>query len=231
VPAVRDDGAHVVLKLGMPHMEAADEIEGLRFWDGNPTVRLLEADSNLNALLLERCEPGTSLRDLPEAEQDVVLAELLHRLWRKPPARHPFRPLSLMITSWMEETLAARSKWRDAGLVRAGLRVFEELGQASAEDVLLATDLHAGNVLRAQRAPWLVIDPKPFVGDRAYDATQHLFNCKARMCTAPHATIRCFADLLDVDDERVRMWMFARSAAEPRDCWTDDSLALARSLA
>jgi streptomycin 6-kinase len=228
---VRDDGAHVVLKLGMPHMEAADEIEDLRFWDGNPTVRLLEADSNLNALLLERCEPGTSLRDLLEAEQDVVLAELLHRLWRKPPARHPFRPLSLMITSWMEETLAARSKWRDVGLVRAGLRVFEELGQASSEDVLIATDLHAGNVLRAQREPWLVIDPKPFVGDRAYDATQHLFNCKVRMCAAPRTTIQRFADLLDVDDERVRMWMFARSAAEPRDCWTDDSLTLARALA
>ena len=27
--------------------------------------------------------------------------------------------------------------------------------------------------------PWLVIDPKPFVGDPAYDATQHLFNCEA----------------------------------------------------
>lgn len=230
-PALRQDGTHVVLKLGMPHMEAADEIEGLRFWDGNPTVRVLEADSNLNALLLERCEPGTSLRDLAEAQQDVVLAELTHRLWRMPPAPHAFRPLSLMIASWLEETLASRAKWRDASLVRAGLRVFEEMGQASSNDVLLATDLHAGNVLRAQREPWLVIDPKPFVGDRAYDATQHLFNCKARMAAAPHATIRRFAQLLGVDDERVRMWMFARSAAEPRDSWTDESLALARALA
>jgi streptomycin 6-kinase len=230
-PALRKDGTHVVLKLGMPHMEAADEIEGLRFWDGDPTVRLLEADSNLNALLLERCDPGTPLRDLPEAEQDIVLAELVHRLWRMPAAPHPFRPLSLMIASWMEETLAARAKWHDSGLVRAGLRVFEEMGEASSDEVLLATDLHAGNVLRAQREPWLVIDPKPFVGDRAYDATQHLFNCKARMSAAPRATIQRFADLLDVDDERVRMWMFARSAAEPRDSWTDDSLAMARALA
>ena len=191
----------------------------------------MEADSNLNALLLERCDSGTSLRDLPEAEQDIVLADLVHRLWRMPAAPHSFRPLSLMIASWIEETLAARAKWRDSGLVRAGLRVFEEMGEASGDEVLLATDLHAGNVLRAQREPWLVIDPKPFVGDRAYDATQHLFNCKARMSAAPRATIQRFADLLDVDDERVRMWMFARSAAEPRDSWTDDSLAMARALA
>lgn len=229
-PALRPDGSRVVLKLGMPHMEAGDEIEGLRFWDGKPTVRLLEADASLNALLLERCEPGTSLRDLPEVEQDVVLAELLHHLWRKPSTLHSFRPLSVMIALWVEETQSARAKWRDAGLVRAGLRVFEDLGGVSSGDVLLATDLHAGNVLRAQREPWLVIDPKPFVGDRAYDATQHLFNCKGRMSAAPLATIRQFANLLDVDPERVRMWMFARSAAEPRETWNSDSVAIARAL-
>jgi len=230
-PGVRKDGTQVVLKLGMPHMEAAQEMEGLQFWDGEPTVRLLEADASRNALLLERCEPGTSLRDVPEAEQDVVIAELLHRLWRRPPAPHPFRPLSMMIASWAEETLAARARWTDPDLVRTGLRVFEELGGASSDDVLLATDLHAGNVLRAQREPWLVIDPKPFLGDRAYDATQHLINCKARMAGSPRATIRRFADLLHVDDQRVRMWMFARLAAEPRETWTDDSLTIARALA
>jgi len=37
---------------------------------------------------------------------------------------------------------------------------------------------------------------------------------------------------LEVDRERVRLWMFARLAAEPRDDWTDhDSTALARAIA
>ena len=230
-PAVRADGTRVVLKLGMPHMEGAHELGGLRFWDGEPTVRLLEGDADLNAMLLERCEPGTALRELPEPHQDVVIAGLLRRLWRKPPESHPFRPLSVMLARWSEETVAAASKWIDAGVVRAGLRVFEELAGVSSDDVLLATDLHAGNVLRAQRAPWLVIDPKPFVGDRAYDATQHLFNCKGRMSAAPRDTIRRFADLLDADHQRIRLWMFARLAAEPRDSWSDDSIGLARALA
>ncbi len=167
-------------------------------------------------MLLERCEPGTALRDVPEREQDLVIAGLLRRLWSKPSAPHPFRPVSVMLAHWATETSAAASKWIDAGLVREGLRLFEELAEASFDDVLLATDLHAGNVLRAEREPWLAIDPKPYVGDRAYDATQHLFNCKERMCAAPDATICPFADFLEVDHERVRMWMFARSAAEPR---------------
>ncbi len=50
------------------------------------------------------------------------------------------------------------------------------------------------------------------------------------MLTAPDATIRRFADLLEVDNERVRLWMFARAAAEPRDTWNDDSITLARAL-
>lgn len=100
------------------------------------------------------------------------------------------------------------------------------------QDVLLATDLHAGNVLRAQREPWLAIDPKPFVGEPAYDATQHLLNCEARLRSDPDGTIRRFADLLGVDHERVRLWTFARAAAEPRDDWKDGWLIeLARALA
>jgi streptomycin 6-kinase len=230
-PAVRSDGTHVVLKVGMPHMEGTHELDGLRFWDGEPTVRLFEADAALNAMLLERCDPGTALRDLRELEQDIVMAGLLRRLWRRPSATHPFRPLAAMLLHWMEETVASAARWTDAGLVRAGLRLFEELSRVSSDHVLLATDLHAGNVLRARREPWLVIDPKPFVGDRAYDATQHLFNCKGRLSAAPTETIDRFADLLELDRERVRLWMFARAAAEPRDVWDEDSVGLAKALA
>ena len=228
---VQRDGTCAILKLGMPHMEGAHELQGLRFWDGDPTVRVLEADADLNAMLLESCEPGVALRSLPELEQDVVIAKLLSRLWRRPPEPHVFRPLAAMTALWAEETMAAAREWPDPVLIQEGLRLFDELSRQSPDDVLLATDLHAGNVLSAQREPWLVIDPKPFVGDRAYDATQHLFNCKHRMLTAPDATIRRFADLVEIDYERVRLWMFARSAAEPRDDWNDDSLVLARALA
>src|ERR1051325_5080435 len=53
-----------VLKIAMPHMEGEHEIDGLRFWDGDPTVRLLKTDRELGAMLLERCQPGTTLRSL-----------------------------------------------------------------------------------------------------------------------------------------------------------------------
>jgi streptomycin 6-kinase len=230
-PAIRRDGTSIVLKLGMPHMEGEHEIEGLRFWAGDPTVRLLEADDELDAMLIERCEPGSSLREVPESEQDALIAGLLRRLWRAPSAPHPFRPLSVMTRHWSVEALAGGGRPADDGLVREGLRLFEELTLAAPTDVLLATDLHAGNVLRAAREPWLVIDPKPFVGDPAFDATQHLLNCRARLRADPLRLIRRFSDLLAVDADRVRLWTFARLAAEPGDERGGDGLELARALA
>lgn len=105
-PVALPGGHRAVLKLGMPHMESDHEIAGLRFLDGDPTVRLLEADDDLGAMLLERCEPGTNLRALPESEQDIVIARCLRRLWRSPGTPHPFRPLSVMTAHWRQETLA-----------------------------------------------------------------------------------------------------------------------------
>src|SRR5579859_3921706 len=231
-PVALADGTTAVLKLGMPHMEGEHELQGLRFWNGDPTVRLLKADDELGAMLLERCEPGTVLRTLAEPEQDVVIAGLLRRLWRSPSAPHPFRPLSALTEYWSNETLADVEQWPDPGMVREGLRLLKELPRTASIEVLLATDLHAGNVLRSEREPWLVIDPKPFVGDPAYDATQHLFNCDTRLRSDPGGTICRIADLLGVDRERVRLWTFARAAAEPRDDWGhDDSMALARAIA
>jgi streptomycin 6-kinase len=221
-PVALSDGTPAVLKLGMPHMEGDHEVHGLRFWDGDPTVRLLEADDDLGAMLLERCQPGTALRAMPEPEQDLVISGLLRRLWRLPPAPHPFRPLSMLMKYWSEETLADVEQWPDTGLVREGLRLFEELSRHAPTEVLLATDLHAGNVLRSERKPWLVIDPKPFVGDPAYDVTQHLFNCDVRLRSDPDGMIRRMADLLGIGHERIRLWTFARAAAEPRDDWSND---------
>ncbi len=228
-PCFRRDGTPAVLKIGLPHMEAENEIDGLLFWNGDPTVYVLETDLELNAMLLERCEPGTTLRGQPENEQDQVIAKLLRRLWQTLPDTHPFRPLSEMITQWTKESIEQADRLPDAGLAKEGVRIFEALLNDAPCDVLLATDLHAGNVLRAQREPWLVIDPKPFYGDAAYDATQHLLNCKERLHSKPISTIGRFADLLGVDSERVRLWTLARLASTSGGDW-HKSQDLARRL-
>jgi streptomycin 6-kinase len=228
-PVIRLDGTQAVLKLAMPHLEGEHEIQGLRYWNGRSMVRLLEADDDSGAMLLERCLPGITLRSEPEPAQDVIIAGLLRRLWESTTERagldetglDDFRPLSQMIDFWYEETIAQKHLWPDTGLVNEGLRVLKELARPAPTDVLLATDLHAGNVLRAQREPWLAIDPKPFVGDRSYDPVQHLVNCETRLHSNPARLVDRIAGLTEVDPERLRLWTFARAAADPREDWTN----------
>lgn len=223
-PVVRSDGTQAVLKCSLPHMEGKDEIQGLRYWRGRSMVRLLEADDHSGAMLLERCLPGTTLRLQPEPAQDEVIAAVLKRLWEcttETIGAFEFRPLSQMTDLWCAETIAQRQLWPDAGLVNEGLRIMNELARSAPADVLLATDLHAGNVLRSQREPWLAIDPKPFVGDRAYDPVQHLINCETRLHRDPAGLVERMAGLTGVDSRRLRLWVFARAAADPRDDWTN----------
>lgn len=234
-PAVRADGSPAVLKLAMPHMEGRDEIAGLRAWNGEAVVRLLEADDEFGAILLEQCLPGVPLRSEPEPKQDEIVAALLKRIWRAAPQSSTlakFRPLSLMLEYWRRETMEQKHLWADEGLVMEGLRVQEELSRPAATDVLLLTDLHAGNILQSQREPWLIIDPKPFIGDRAYDPVQHLLNCETRLHADPLGLVQRVADLAEVDRERLRLWTFSRAAADAHEVGSQTRwIEIARALA
>jgi streptomycin 6-kinase len=211
-------GPDTVLKVAWRHYEAEHEADGLRVWDGDGAVRLLAADTSddTSALLLERCRPGTDLAGLPEPEQDVVIATLLGRLWREPPPRHPFRPLASMCDAWADES-EAKPATADPGLVREGLALFRELPRTADRAVLLCTDLHAGNVLAAEREPWLVIDPKPYLGDPSYDALQHMLNCDERLRADPRGLASRMADLLGLEPDRLLLWLFARCVQESPD--------------
>jgi streptomycin 6-kinase len=223
-PVTAADGAQLVLKVafGFPGGEERDEAAGLRLWDGNGAVRLhaVRTGAAFTATLLERCMPGTPLGDaLAEPDQDVVVAGLLRRLWEQPHAGHPFRPLREMCEAWAVEfeagyEAAAAADRIDPGLARAGIAVWRELPDTAGTSVLLATDLHAENILAARRVPWLVIDPKPYVGDPAYDVLQHMLNCDERLAADPAALAGRMAGLAGLDAGRVRLWLFARCVQE-----------------
>jgi streptomycin 6-kinase len=220
VAPVRDHtGAERVLKVAWRHPEAEHEADGLRAWAGLGAVRLHAAERTADTivLLLERCRPGTPLTVRPEPEQDRVVAGLLRRLWIHPPPGSAFRPLQDMCARWADEferQVAADPDGADPGLARDGMALLRTLPADADRAVLLVTDLHAGNVLAARREPWLVIDPKPYVGDPAYDATQHLLNCVERLRADPVGLAARMADLLEVDPVRLRRWLFARCVQE-----------------
>lgn len=201
------------------HPEAAHEADALRVWDGDGAVRLRAADefADTMVLLVERCTLGTSLARRPELEQDVVIAGLLCRLWRAPEPGHRFASLQSMCDARageFEERWTPDRSDLDPGLVRYGLALFRALPRTADRAVVLCTDLHADNVLAAQREPWLVIDPKPHVGDPTYDVVQHLLNGEDRLRIDPHGAVRRMADLAGLDRQRLQRWLFARCVQE-----------------
>ncbi len=224
-PGVDTNGRDVVLKVAWRHAEAMHEAEGLALLADQGAVRVHAfehlsarsdggAEHDTTAMLLERCRPGSELRHRDEAEQHVVITDLLRTVWEVDlPADHPFRPLSEMADDWVaraETRLASRPSSLDVGQARDGLALFGELSRNAPRHVLLLTDLHAGNVLSGRRRPWLVIDPKPYVGDPHYDVLQHLLNCNRSLQADPIRLISVVADHAGLDAERVRHWLIAR---------------------
>jgi streptomycin 6-kinase len=138
-------------------------------------------------------------------------------LGNPPPAGHPFSTLETVSNEWadsFETAYAGADHGLDPGLARAGLDILRTLPASAASHVLLCTDLHAENVLAAFREPWLVIDPKPFTGDPAFDAVQHMLNCEERLQADPIGLLARMAGLLDLDPQRLRLWLFARCIQE-----------------
>jgi streptomycin 6-kinase len=163
------EGDDVVLKIQFPDRESEHEAAALAHWGGDGAIRLLAHDSERHALLLECCNPGTPLSELDQDAALDIMAGLLPRLWKR--AGAPFRPLELEAARWARELA---DKWQRADkpfeprLLDAALDALGTLSGTQGEQVLLHQDLHAGNVLRAEREPWLVIDPKPLVGEREF---------------------------------------------------------------
>jgi len=210
------DGTPAVLKILKPHRENEHEADALSFWDGDGAVRLLERDESGYTFLIERCEPGTHLTSLgAEAALDVLIG-LLPRLWK--PAGEPFHTLGSE-AAWWASYLPKQDWSREPKLLAAALEAIETLSPTQGEQVLVNQDLHSGNVLAAEREPWLVIDPKPLSGEREFAAAPI-----ARAVELGHSKRdvlyrfdRITAEL-GLDRERARGWTIAQTVA-----WTEDS--------
>jgi streptomycin 6-kinase len=212
LPVTCSDGEPAVLKLNFPEEESAREADALEHWRGEGAVRLLEFDRDRNALLLERADPGTPLWDVADDEDaTLIAASVLRRLWRHPPPDgHPFRLLAAEAGEW---TAQIRSDWETLGrpfeesIVDSAAESARELAGSQAEVVVCHQDLQGSNVLRAQREPWLAIDPKPIVGEPAFDVASLI---RDRRWAISGTVIRKRLDLLavdlDLDRERMRGW-------------------------
>ena len=215
LPARLPEGSEAVLKICFPHRESEHEGDALAAWDGNGAVRLLAQDRERWALLLERCRPGTPLREIGLDGALGVFMDLLPRLWI--PVAEPFRPLAEEAASWAEslpENWARSGRPFERTLLDAALRALEELAPSQGEQVLVHQDLHADNILRSEREPWLVIDPKPLVGEREFSLAPIVRSSElGHSQQAVRRRLDRLSAELGLDRERARGWALAQTVS------------------
>jgi streptomycin 6-kinase len=220
-PAHLPDGTPVIVKIGWPHREMRGEPAALAAWAGGPAVRMLKHEPNRHALLLERCEPGSPLTtDLQPAEQRLSSAcTVLRELWAvPPPAGNAFEHLEAVAAEWadlVDERMDRLTPGYDRGLVAEGSALLRTLPRTAIRTALLHGDFNPGNILSARRRPWLAIDPKPMVGDPAYDPWPLLEQVDdpfgyPRPAPVLKARVRQVADELHLQPARILAWAVAR---------------------
>ena len=217
VPVVRAGGERAVLKLQILDEESEGEPAGLRAWNGNGAVLLLEEDEATGAMLLERLDPDRSLDDVEDATKALqILAELLARLVavRAPEGIRRLDHIANAMLTQVPDALKAldgsarRVVDTGAGLIR---ELVTEPG-----DRLLHWDLHYENVLAGDREPWLAIDPNPLAGDPGFDLMPALDNrwdditATGDVGRAVRARFDLMVEVLGLDRRRAAGWTYAR---------------------
>jgi streptomycin 6-kinase len=214
-PVTARDGTEAVLKIDFPDIETEQADAALRLWNGDGAVRLFESDRDRRALLIERCRPGTPLTGHSTPDALEVITDLLPRLWR--PAAAPFRTLAEDSARWVSSLDHHRRVGGSplpAEHLDLALQLLAELPGTQGEQVLVHQDLHGGNVLRAERRPWLAIDPKPLIGERefALSPVVRSFELGHSREALVHRLDRLTADL-GVDRHRTACWTFAHTVS------------------
>ncbi|QFG20710.1 aminoglycoside phosphotransferase family protein [Actinomadura sp. WMMB 499] len=209
---VKRSAETAVVKVSFPHPGNVHEPDAFAVWSGRGAVLLHERDDARFAMLLERAGTST-LAEVGDGDEVVAVAGRLGRRLAVP-APPGLPRLADRADEWADGLRADAAELPHTmprGVVDAALATVRELGRDQPE-TLVHGDLHPGNVLRAEREPWLAVDPKGVVGDPAYDGGTLLM---ARALTFlesddPHRAVRrvvdVFAEAAELDRERVRRW-------------------------
>ncbi|CAM5466118.1 aminoglycoside phosphotransferase family protein [Streptomyces] [Streptomyces griseus] len=219
LPVLRHDGTRAVLRLQMPREETAAALIGLRTWNGDGTVRLLDHDPASGSMLLERLDGARTLASVDDDDMAMgILAGLHARLvaLRAPQGLRGLGDVAAEMLEQAPQAVAQLTDPADRRLLRGWASAVAELADDPG-DRLLHWDLHYDNVLAAQREPWLAIDPEPLAGDPGFDLWPALDSRWDDVVVAPGEPLRVvrrrfdlLTEALGLDRARAAGWTLGR---------------------
>ncbi|HEU5127976.1 MAG TPA: aminoglycoside phosphotransferase family protein [Glycomyces sp.] len=220
LPVERADGTPAVVKVIYRDEENLAEPSALRAYGGDGAVMLYEYDRRTGAMLLERAEPGAPLLEhrfpglgerAAARERVAIACGLYRRLWRAapPPGEYPPYPRAAdLLASWearFADPAAALLERLGREWTKRAAAWCADLRDPAAEGIA-NRDTHLGNIVASGREPWLLIDPKPYLAERAFDGGYFVFKQALHGPLDGAEAVRAAAAELGADVERVRAW-------------------------
>jgi streptomycin 6-kinase len=213
-----EDGQPAVLKIPIRDEENFHEAAALRAYEGDGAVRLLTYEEPTGAMLLERADPGTPLSASGDLFGAIdIAAAVMRRLRRAAPEGVPLMRVVDVVGGWAQTLpgldLPGFERLVDEAVTLASAYVAAPVGP----ELLVNRDAHLDNILRAGRQRWLLIDPKPMIGEAAFEAGHPVLN---GMRHRPPETMQpAYVDRLVIrwamglgtDPARVRGWALIRA--------------------
>ena len=171
-------------------------------------------------MLLERLhqERLLELWDLEACEIVAGLYGLLHV-----PALPQLRLLTSYVERWAGEMEALpRNAPLPRRLVEQAISLSRDfVADPASVGTMIHGDLHYENVMAADRAPWLAIDPKPMSGDPHYELAPMLWNRFDELAGDVRGGVRrrfhALVDHAGLDEHRARDWVVVRMLNNA--CW------------
>lgn len=239
LPVLCHDGTRAVLKLQMPREETAAALIGLRTWNGEGMVRLLDHDPVSSSMLLERLDGARTLASVDDDDVAMGILAGLHARLVAVPAPRGLPGLGDVAAAMLEQAPQAVTHLVDPAdrhlLLGWASAVAELVGDPG--DRLLHWDLHYDNVLAAEREPWIAIDPEPLTGDPGFDLWPALHSrwddvvAKGEPLRVVRRRFDLLTEVLGLDRERAAGWTRGRLLQNALWDIEDGEIRLAASAA
>ncbi|ANX11728.1 hypothetical protein ABE41_006880 [Fictibacillus arsenicus] len=221
-PAIRNNGEEVVLKVVLSRKEFLTELETIKRMKGKGMVKLLEYDTEIGVMILERLSPGVMLAEIESDEEAARIAsQIMKSLWIAAPVG-----TNIQTVTDREYSLKRIIQNNPDGFeqisketLQEALLIFEQLNSEISNPYLLHGDLHHYNILKDGDS-WVAIDPKGLIGDREYDVIQYLLNKlpETNVKDTIEKRIDIFVKELNLDKKRLLLRGFSHAVLST--CWT-----------
>lgn len=213
--AIQNNDHPVVLKISCDKQLIENEYRALKHFDGIGSIRLIEVNTKLNALLLEQAVPGYLLKKYhpKNIEETIKIYSGVIKVLASRPT--PFEKYT-HVHKWCLAIDRIYDKRINIMYIQKAKELRDFLLYSAEKEYLCHGDLHLENIVQQQNI-WLSIDPKGIVGEMAFEAAAFDLIDKKEW-TEPRAIqnkivnrVSLLANTLNIDKERLLAWFFLRS--------------------